>query len=165
MGTTELKKAKSVDWEDICSFDRDGTPRLLVGDIGDNGGKRKSCQLYLVEEPKVQDGTVRPLQEIKLKYSTGPMDCEALGVDPVGQKILLVEKRRWLTCRVFMADLPDEDDDKVKVTAEPIAMIRVPLVTAMDVSCDGRRAIVLTLGQAFEFTRGGKRRLGCRLWS
>ena len=154
VGTTRLKKTKAVDWEDICSFEVNGKPRILIGDTGDNTGRRKSCRLYLLEEPAEQDGTLKPLQTIKLKYATGPMDCEAIGVDSMSGKILLIEKRRWLTCRVFIADLPAEDDDEVKLTAQPIAQINLPLVTAMDVSCDGRRAIVLTLGQAFEFTRG-----------
>lgn len=154
LGTTLLKKTKAIDWEDVCSFDLDGKPRLLVGDTGDNDSRRKSCRLYLIEEPAEPTTTVKPLQTIKLKYSTGPMDCEAIGVDAESRKILLVEKRRWLTCRVFEANLPAEDDDEVKLTAEPIGRIKLPLVTAMDVSSDGRRAIVLTLGQAFEFTRG-----------
>lgn len=152
-GTAQLKKAEAVDWEDICSYQIDGKPRLLVGDIGDNGAKRKSCRLYLVEEPKQPDGNVRVLQTIKLKYATGSMDCEALGVDAVSRKILLVEKRPWITCRVFIADLPAETEKEVKLTAKPVGQIKLPLVTGMDVSCDGRRAIVLTLGQAFEFTR------------
>ena len=152
-GTCQVKKSEAIDWEDMCSYTRDGKPRLLVGDIGDNGSRRKSVRLYLLEEPDDPSNEVKPIQTIKLKYSTGPMDCEALAVDTVSRKILLVEKRRWLTCRVFIADLPDEADDE-KVTAEPIAQIKLPLVTGMDVSSDGKRAIVLTLGQAFEYTRG-----------
>ena len=153
LGTMDVKKAEAVDWEDMCSFDVNGKPRLLIADTGDNGAKRKSHRLYLIEEPSNPDSAVKPIQEIKLKYSSGPMDCEAIGVDSVGKKILFVEKRRWLTCRVFIANLPSEKEDKVKLTAEPIAKIDIPLVTGMDVSSDGRRAIVLTLGQAFEFSR------------
>ena len=153
IGTTRLKKADAEDWEDMCSYVINGQPRILVADTGDNGTRRKNCRLYVLEEPQVHDRSVRPLQEIKLKYSTGPIDCEAVGVDAVGRKILFVEKRKWITCRVYMADLPDESNDKPKVTATPIARINLPIVTAMDVSADGTRAIVLTLGQAFEFQR------------
>ena len=56
VGSLELKKAKAVDWEDMCSYERDGKPRLLIGDIGDNGSRRKSCRLYLVDEPQEPNG-------------------------------------------------------------------------------------------------------------
>lgn len=153
LGSCRIKGAKAVDWEDMCSYDYQGQPRLMVGDTGDNQSRRKSARLYILQEPQLGILQVKPLQTIKLKYSTGAMDCEAIGVDAVNKKILLVEKKRWLTCRVFMADLPGEHDDEVKITARPIAQIELPLVTAMDVSADGLRAIVLTLGQAFEYTR------------
>ena len=158
LGTSKIRNAKAVDWEDMCSFELDGRPWLLIGDFGDNAKRRKSCSLYLVPEPEDPKSESTVAASFKLTYSTGSMDCEAVGVDPVGRKLLFVEKKRWVTCRVFEADLPTprKSDGKIELVAQPIALISVPLATAMDISPDGLRAIVLTLGQAFEFSRGPK---------
>ena len=153
VGTCKLKGAKSVDWEDMCSFDLNGQPKLLVADVGDNGSKRKSCNLYLIDEPKNPKDDIKKFQTIKLKYASGPCDCESIGVDTVNEKLLLVEKRRWISCRVFEADF-SEKARRGTVIAKRIGRLELPLVTAMDVSPDGLRAVVLTLGQAFEYTRG-----------
>lgn len=151
LGTSKLKDAKAVDWEDICSFELDGRAWILIADTGDNGVRRKSCRLYLAEEPKSPGDEIDQVHQFRLTYSSGPMDCEAIGVDATSRKLLLVEKRRWITCRVFEAELPRLGQKDV--VAHPIASVNLPMVTAMDVSPDGRRAIVLTLGQAFEFHR------------
>lgn len=151
LGTSKLSDAKAVDWEDMCSFELDGISWVLVADTGDNGVRRKSCRLYLAEEPKKPGDEIKRLQKIRLTYSTGPMDCEAMGVDPVSRRLLLVEKRPWINCRVFEAKLPEFGQREV--VAQPIATVNLPMVTAMDVSPDGRRAIVMTLGQAFEYHR------------
>jgi hypothetical protein len=153
VGTCKLTKAGAIDWEDMCSFEIDDKPKLLIGDLGDNLTRRKSYRLYLLDEPKNPSKDVKDIQVIRLRYSVGSMDCEAIGADVESRKLLFVEKKRWFNCRVFEADLPTTKD-VTDIVAKPIGRINLPLVTAMDVSSDGRRAIVLTLGQAFEFTRG-----------
>ena len=164
-GTCKVKRAGAIDWEDMCSFKFNGMAKLLIGDIGDNGARRKSCRLYLMNEPKNPSDDVKKLQVLKLRYSTGPMDCEAIGIDVPGKKLLFVEKKRWITCRVFEADInldgatgdfigQKDDMGIVELVAKPIGQVKLPLVTAMDVSSDGKRAIVMTLGQSFEYRRG-----------
>lgn len=152
LGTCHLIGAAAVDWEDICSFQLDGRPKLLIADTGDNLARRKTCRLYLADEPKDPGKDIKKFVTLNVRYSSGPFDCEAVGVDPVNKKLLFVEKRRWLTCRVFEAELPTKDS--TVVVGDAIAQIELPIVTAMDVSPDGHRAIVLTLGQGYEFTRG-----------
>jgi len=151
IGTCKLKKARAVDWEDMCSFEIDGKPKLLIGDIGDNAARRKVCRLYELDEPEDARDEVSDFRVIRFRYSTGPTDCEAIAVDVVNRKLILAEKKWGLTCRVFEARYPYPGDNDV--VARPIARVKLPLVTAMDISGDGRRAILLTLGQAFEFTR------------
>ena len=41
LGTCRLKRVKSIDWEDMCSFVLDGRPQLAVADTGDNLGRRR----------------------------------------------------------------------------------------------------------------------------
>lgn len=154
IGTCQLKKAGNVDWEDMCSFTIDGKHKLLIGDVGDNQARRRSCRLYLLDEPDDPSDEVKDYHIIKLRYSTGPLDCEAIGVDSVSRKLICVEKRWGLSCRVLEAPYPGEELDQI--VAKPIGRLSLPLVTAMDISPDGRRALVLTMGQAYEFTRGPK---------
>ena len=171
LGTTKVKGSGAHDWEDMCSYMFNGHAKLLVGDIGDNGASRKYCKLYVMTEPEKPGDDVKRCQAIRLRYSTGSMDCESIAVDVERQKLLLVEKKRWVNCRVFEADFPldpktgelktdklerDKRDNVVLLTAEPIAQIDLPIVCAMDVSSDGRRAIVMTMGESFEFARGEK---------
>ena len=153
LGTCKLKKIKAVDWEDMCSYVIDGRPKLLLADVGDNGLRRKSCRLNIVDEPADPTDDRSKVQVLRFRYATGPTDCEAVAVDPVRREVLLIEKKFALTCRVFVLPLPTDDQGKDDLIAKPIARITVPLVTAADVSPDGLRAMVLTLGQAFEFTR------------
>lgn len=51
LGTLEIEGAKNRDWEDLASFSLGGKNYLLIGDMGDNAGRRRDCRLYLVEEP------------------------------------------------------------------------------------------------------------------
>ena len=49
--TAEIKGAKAIDWEDICSFSLDDSNWLLIADAGDNpknrGIRRARAKLYL----------------------------------------------------------------------------------------------------------------------
>ncbi len=154
LGTCEVRGARADDWEDMASFSLNGQAYLLLGDTGDNGRRRKHCTLYLVPEPDRLRSKMKATvaRTIKFQYEGGPVDCEAVGIDTARREILLVQKRIALSCRVFRLPLPDEETEETLI-ATPIARIRVPIVTAMDVSPDGLRAIVLTLGHAYEFTR------------
>lgn len=152
VGTCQLKKASAYDWEDMCSYMVNGQPKIMVADIGDNGRKRKSCFLHIIDEPRDPTEDLKDFQTVALRYETGSVDCEAIGVDTVRREVLLVEKKIGVTCRVFSAPLPP-DGSRKELLAKWIAVLRLPIVTAMDVSADGSRAIVLTLGQAFEYRR------------
>ncbi len=155
LATFRVRGAKATDWEDMCSYQIDGSSYLAVGDIGDNARKRSSVQIYLIKEPRFNgdapaDGELNVVRTITCKYETGPTDCESIAFDPHERTILLMSKRLGLRSAVFEVPLADESE---KVTARVIATVGVPAPTSMDISVDGRRAIVLTYGNGFEFTR------------
>lgn len=153
VGTVNLNEAQNFDWEDMASFTLDGEPLLLVGDIGDNAKKRPYCTLYLCSEPQSPgDGKLPAVRPIYYSYEGGPTDCEALAVDPVRREILFVEKRLALSSRVYLLPIPAKGDDDIQL-ATKLGRISVPIVTAMDISPDGLRAVVMTLGNAYEFSR------------
>jgi len=158
LGTFAIKGAGTRDWEDMASFALDGKSYLVVGDVGDNPRARSRVALYIVAEPRLtpehaKGVTPLPLADaIRFVYSDGAHNCEAIAADPTQKLVLLITKEFGLGCTVFALPLKAPADGK-PVVAKAIARIAVPVVTAMDISPDGRRCIVLTYLHAFEFVR------------
>ena len=61
-------------------------------------------------------------------------------------------KERGNQCYVYALPWPEVNAEKA-FSARRIATLELPAVTAMDVSPDGRRAVVLTYENAYEFVR------------
>ena len=177
LGTATIEGVKPLDWEDMCSFRHNGKNYLLVGDIGDNDHERAELTLCLVEEPDASkvaspaDWHLQPVALIPLQLDGGPRDCEALAVDPATGSILLAGKSLGGKCRIYRApwawlSLPNGPDSvppaigtssatgaSERLTAKQIALPDIPLATGMDVSADGRRAVIVSYVGAYEFTR------------
>ncbi len=169
LGSCLLAGIFAYDWEDIASFSADGKDYLLVGDAGNNGLNAAVQMLYLIEEPPcdpqrgvlVKEAPV--LKTIYFSYEDDFRNCEALGVDPTDRTILLVSKERAKTCHVYALQWPKDGEapkppktPKKALVARLIGTLGLRQVTGMDVSPDGRRAIVLTYGDAYEYKRGEK---------
>jgi len=150
------------DCEDMCSFTLKKGDKsmhfLLLADTGDNKRVRKDCTLYIIPEPKLDTkkrgarGKIPPVVTIKYMYADGPHDCESVGVDTEKKVILLVTKRgneRY----VYEIPMPDRSP-RTLLRPKKIATLKIPHTTAMDVSPDGRRAIILIYGPACIYTRG-----------
>jgi len=158
LGARLLTGIQAFDFEDIASFTRDGKHYLLVGDIGNNGLAATVMILYLIEEPAVdlrakpREKEVPVVQVINYAYEDDHRNCEGLAVDPTSKTILLVTKEKQATCYVYALAWPENDPKKVS-TARKIATLKIPPATAMDVSPDGRRAVVGTYENAYEYTR------------
>jgi hypothetical protein len=142
----------------MASCTLDGKPCLLIGDVGNNGRAAPVQMLYLVEEPVVDPSRPAKNQVIKIRqtiyfsYEDDHRDCEAFAVDPVDRTILLATKERDVRCYVYALQWPEKASNRA-IVARKIATLRIPPVTALDVSPDGRRAVVLTYGNAFEYYR------------
>lgn len=161
LATCTITGAWARDWEDICSFRMGKQGVLLIGDIGDNGLRRLQCTLIVVHEPRLDlkrrnvKLSLKPAQIINYTYKGGPLNCESVAVDPTTRTIYLITKVRGGTCEAYALPWPKRPS-KNAIEIKPIAKVKVPLVTAMDISPDGRRAVVLTYGGAYEYTRAGK---------
>lgn len=93
--TFRIEGVPKTDWEDIAAFELDGRRYLLIADVGDNGGLRKSLQLHVVEEPaRLSNARLRPAWSIAFRWPDGPRDCEAVAVDARSGSVLLVSKKR-----------------------------------------------------------------------
>ena len=160
-GTFNLSGATAGDWEDMASVVLDKKSYLLLADVGDNGRRRPFCTLYFVEEPPVpakgakrRIGSVRPALTVNFKYEDRPHDCEAVAVDPTTRTVYLVTKSPKRTA--YELPIPRTPTAKTLV-AKRIADLALSYVTAMDMSPDGRRAVVLTYVLAHEYYREGDR--------
>jgi len=165
----------NCDWEDLASFSLNQTPYLLIADIGDNLAGRGRCSLFVVKEPILSEAPETPKRALPVEWSiyftypTGPRDCEAVAVDVQGQRILLLSKRDRppLLFELPLKPSPQNDSPVLATAIGPMTTIPPPTEedlqrpygfswsrpTAMDLSADGRRLVVLTYKHAYAFTR------------
>jgi hypothetical protein len=152
-----LEQARLDDCEDIASFTRNGTNYLLYADTGDNDLSRGEYRLHLIEERRLKETTKKPqdveaAMTIAFGFPDGSHDIEAVAVDPTSGKVYLASKERRRDSRVYELPLPTAEPAR-PLLATRVATLYVESVTAMDISPDGRRAVVLTDAAAFEFSR------------
>ena len=147
---------RNVDWEDLSSFTEDGRPFLLVADTGDNHLRRDVYTLYVVPEPDLSvargSASATPSRTIRFRYEDGSHDCEAAAIDPASGAAYLVTKV-WSGKAGLYAVACRESTDDEPCRAVAIGTASLPRATGMDFSADGLRAIVVTRGDAFEFSR------------
>ncbi|MBB6429418.1 hypothetical protein [Algisphaera agarilytica] len=172
-GTGELQAEYQVDapfatdWEDIASFELNGEPYLLVGDVGDNAHKRQRVTLWLIPEPSFDPDRqsafplkMEPLRRIDFTYADGPKDCESIAFDPASNNIVIVTKvdpRRLPVgyAGVYFLPLPAESSSGLDepIVVERAANLSLRITVGMDIAPDSRRAIVATYGDAWLYTR------------
>ena len=162
LGSCALADVLAYDWEDMVSFTWKDKHYLLLCDVGNNVLAAPIQMLHLIEEPPVDpEGGVAVeqvpvVQTIYYSYDDDHRNCEAVAVDPSDRTILLATKEFDLRCYVYALPWPKDDPEKVPkkaLVARRIATPKIPLVTGMDVSPDGRRAVLVTYGNAYEFLR------------
>lgn len=170
----------NTDWEDLAAFDLDGRHYLLIADVGDNGGLRKTLQLHVVEEPAtltdglphdgmLHDGMLRSAWSIAFRWPDGARDCEAVAVDAARGEILLISKRRrppelfTLPLRPgngglqvaqlvgHVAGIPEPDSEALREDAHQTRIRNQ--VTAADISPDGRSIAVMTYRSVLLYPR------------
>ena len=167
-GTLSLQPALNLDWEDMTSFTENGTPRLLLADVGDNGAFRPFLTLYIVEEPDVAglarpfDLRVLPLRQIQLTYPDGPRDVESIGVDAAEGSIYIISKRDAQP-QLYRIPLAPLVPVVVAENLGPINILRAPAgtgnpeainwVTSMDIDDSGSILTALTLTRAYFYRR------------
>jgi len=157
-GKFKVEGAYSIDWEDMASFTLAGRPFLLVGDVGDNHRIRSYASLYLIAEPELGEDEAKLVQRLNIKYQGGPINCEAVAIEPATRQVFLASKEKSESdvrtpSRIFMFTWPNKTPTEA-IEVRQIAEVDIPAVTAMDITPDGRRAILLTYKDAYQFARG-----------
>ena len=158
LGSSRLRGVFAFDWEDIFSFSEDGKHYLMICDVGNNGRAAGVQPIYLVEEPAIDpqrgvtQDSVPVVREIHIAYEDDHRDCEAVAVDPTSKTIFFASKEKKHGSLIYALDWPEAKPDHAFATRR-IATLEIPPVTAMDISPDGLRAIVLTYAHAYEYVR------------
>ncbi len=175
LGSVRLEGAANRDWEDLAAFRLEGVDYLLVADVGDNGAVRDRVDLFVVEEPvfgpdSLLPASVRPSGAMRFRFPDGPRDCESVAVVPDENRIYLVSKRTWppvlyslelvpstpapvLEARRLAEVLGLPGPGMEELAADPRQAVIGVQPTAMDISSDGRRAVVLTYREAYLYER------------
>lgn len=165
----EVDGVANTDWEDLAAFELEGRRYLLIADTGDNGGLRRTLQLHVLAEPEtLRDGTLTPAWSIAFRWPDGARDSEAVAVDAAAGQALLISKKRRPP-ELFAVPLRPADRRVVARRIGTLAGIPQPtaqerqarhsraalkgLVTAADVSPDGRRLAVMTYHDVAVYTR------------
>lgn len=158
----DVDGARAQDWEDMArGLAPDGGPALFFGDIGDNFRRRPHVTVYVVREPeRLTDGTVPLLRRLDLRYEDGPHDAETLLVHPGSGALSVVTKAPDGVAGVYTADRHDQGR-RVGVLRR-VAEVRLDsvaiqpggnarAVTSGEIAPDGRRVVLRTLFEAFEW--------------
>jgi hypothetical protein len=149
--------AQAQDWEDIAAGPGpDGQPLLYVGDIGDNEARRTSVDVYRVPEPRVGDAATAPAARLRLRYPDGAHDAEALLIDPLRADLVIVTKALG-SARAYRASARAAAGSQT--TLRPGPAIAMSLVTAGDVSADGRIVVLRGYDRVAVWVRRGRERL------
>jgi hypothetical protein len=151
-GKVTVTGAEAEDWEDIATGPgRAGMPLLYVGDIGDNRSERPAIDVYRVPEPRLDGRTATaPARRLRLRYPDGAHDAEALLVDPLRHDLLVVTKA--LTgARAYRGST-----SAARQTLRAGPPIDLPLVTAGDVSADGRVVALRGYDRVAAWVRRGR---------
>lgn len=162
LGTYAVEGAEARDWEDLAA----SGGALFVGDIGDNIDGWPSVSLHRVAEPPTRpDGTGGALaaETVTLRYPDGPVNAEALLVDPRDGTLVVLTKEDGVS-RVFTAPAASLVDGAT-VTLAAAGSFEIPeqggfvlglpgtAVTGADVSPDGSMVLVRTYRAVLAFTR------------
>ena len=142
---------------------------LFLADIGDNPRRRDKLRVFLTEERDLEALETVPTATLYLSYPDGPHDAEGLAVHPNGDLYILTKEadweRRWAQpAKLFRIKRDDWQQASGQVRRlSALGEIDLPslastdadflgrMVTALDISPDGGRFLVLTYQHAYEF--------------
>ena len=152
--TLNVKGAKNIDWEGFATAGAGLTDgALYVGDIGDNGAKRKDITIYRVAEPVARQGSVIDVEAevFTFTYPDKAHDAEALLVDPFSKDIFIVTKRDSVS-KVYRAAAPFKNGEKRKL--EFVCDLTMQLITAGDISVRGTEILLKNYVFVYHWSRG-----------
>ena len=167
-----VRGASARDWEDMAIASDGQQNWVYVGDIGDNLEVHPGITIYRFSEPEI-DVNNPPAQltvsceKMTLTYPDAPRNTETLIAAPNGQ-LLIVTKSLDETL-VFQTPEPFKAGEKQQL--QKLGEIEMPegfrkrMTTAGDISPDGKKLVVITYTQAYEWQLPGWKKDGAPQWS
>ncbi len=164
LGSLEIARV-ARDFEDIALEHRENAPdRIYIADTGDNLGQRKEgVFIHRFEEPSLEAiRSVHPwplriddTETMRVRFPEGPVDAEALIVDPESGRLVLVTKPRLALPEVYEVEVFSEEAVLHHVGTVTARANGSPLhlVTAADLSPDGRYVVLRTYDTIVVFIR------------
>jgi myo-inositol-hexaphosphate 3-phosphohydrolase len=161
LATLPVAGAENVDWEDIT---RDNQGNIYIADTGDNDNKRKHLRIY-----KLDHGDPENVSQINFVYgdsktsTTGKasyeFDCEAIFWHRSRLYLVTKDRDKGVDARIY--ELADTAGDHVAklISHYPV---NAP-VTAADMSPDGKRLMLLSVGKIHLFQVEGTNFFGSRM--
>jgi len=133
---------------------------VFIGDIGDNDRVRRTIELAVVEERENFPSHLDARYRVRLRYPDKAHDAESLGVHPDGTIYILtkgeipllfrLQKDQWMHPKGEVQTLQLVTPIDFEKLGGPAAAIDGRLPTAMAISPDGKRILVLTYRNVFE---------------
>ncbi len=160
-----LEGIKAQDWEEIASLQTDQS-YLLIGDIGDNSGKRPFISIHLIKEPIYRKGSfytdtilAKDITTFHLSYEDGPRDAEAFFYDGIDQKLYIISKRE-LEVGLYETSLPIQVDHFVNLKdtlqLKKSAILPFTFITGAAIANDGKEVLVKNLTTVYYWKRKNK---------
>ena len=132
------------DWETLAFWREGGRTWLLIGDVGDNKGRRDHVNVYALPEPAPGETVARVAWTLRFRYPDGPRDAEGIAIDAQAGDLLVLSKRD-VPQKLYRVPL------SARGAAEPavaeLVTVLPPLpaqATGLDVTKDGRAMAVLS---------------------
>jgi hypothetical protein len=163
-GRFPLDGPKALDAEDIAvgpCGPQDDTTCIYLGDIGDNGQRRTSVQLFRIVEPTTLTPRTLDAEALPFRYPDKARNAEALVVDPRDGTAYVISKTIGSLGDVYRVDGVGPGR---MGTAVRVARLKAPAefdsyTTGADVHPSGTRLLLRTYGRAWELRVPGARSL------
>jgi len=157
-----------IDIEDLSVGPCGEDSCLYLADIGDNQEERGEVQIWVVKEEKKFSATVKS-KKIRLRYPDWAHNAEAFAVHPQSGDLYILTKefdeseRRAKPAKIFRlrSDHLSQSQNFESLVLEAVGELDLPwlhfdfglfgqIVTSMDISPDGKKALLLTYENAIE---------------
>ncbi len=161
--------SKGSDFEDLSIGPCGNTKScLFIGDIGDNGKRRKYVQIIVIDEKNEYPNSIQPYQVLKIRYPGGPRNAEGVAVHPNGDIYIATKeedlnKGKAFPSEIFKikSELWQKSNGQV-IEAQSIGKLDIPslqphstvfgkVASSLDISPDGKSFVLLTYEDAIVF--------------
>lgn len=169
-----LKGPKPADIEEMSLGPCGAKTCLYLGDVGDNAGARTEVSFTILPEKKTYAATETPLRVVRARYPDGPRNVEAFAVHPNGDLFVVTKPVDAQMTRPGPASVYRLSANQLRQTEGvqvfarlgqldlPKLLSDLPfygwIPTGLDISGDGKRAVLLTymavVELGFDLSRG-----------